>query len=264
MDIESVYTQYFKDVFLYVRSLSADAGTAEEIAQETFMKALKSLDSFDGSRDIRAWLFTIAKNTYYTFCCREHIYADPELAEGYTESRLPESKSQRFAEARVIKKLKNKIFRKKVVISLVTAAAVLAAGTGVYALLVLPESVIPYEESGVSVSSVSLGDLGGKYLYCSIGTSEAAGSVCHDPVTVQTEEGEKTVVILYAYSTPWSKYVETNLENGREDSVILEPLGSADEIDEVYYGEFEPVSEFYEDPDSVLEKAELIWSAESR
>lgn len=37
MDIESVYTQYFKDVFLYVRSLSADAGTAEEIAQETFM-----------------------------------------------------------------------------------------------------------------------------------------------------------------------------------------------------------------------------------
>ena len=177
---------------------------------------------------------------------------------------LPASKSQRFAEARVIKKLKNKIFQKKVVISLVTAAAVLAAGTGVYALLVLPESVIPYEESGVSVSSVSLGDLGGKYLYCSIGTSEAAGSVCHDPVTVQTEEGEKTVVILYAYSTPWSKYVETNLENGREDSVILEPLGSADEIDEVYYGEFEPVSEFYEDPDSVLEKAELIWSAESR
>ena len=93
MDIESVYTQYFKDVFLYVRSLSADAGTAEEIAQETFMKALKSLDSFDGSRDIRAWLFTIAKNTYYTFCRREHIYADPEHAEGYAERRLPENET---------------------------------------------------------------------------------------------------------------------------------------------------------------------------
>lgn len=37
MDIESVYKQYFKDVFLYLRSLSADAGTAEELAQETFM-----------------------------------------------------------------------------------------------------------------------------------------------------------------------------------------------------------------------------------
>ncbi len=93
MDIESIYTQYFKDVFLYVRSLSADAGTAEEIAQETFMKALKSLDSFDGSRDIRAWLFTIARNTYYTFCRREHIYADPEHTEGYTERRLPENET---------------------------------------------------------------------------------------------------------------------------------------------------------------------------
>lgn len=45
------------------------------------------------------------------------------------------------------------------------------------------------------------------------------------------------------------------------EAVTLEPLGSADEIDAVYYGEFEPVSEFYEDPSSVLDKAELIWSA---
>ena len=86
MDIESVYKQYFKDVFLYLRSLSADAGTAEEIAQETFMKALKSLDSFDGSRDIREWLFTIAKNTYYTFCRREHLYADTSQKEKYADS----------------------------------------------------------------------------------------------------------------------------------------------------------------------------------
>ena len=40
MDIESVYRQYFKDVFLYLRSLSAAAGTAEEIGQESFMEAL--------------------------------------------------------------------------------------------------------------------------------------------------------------------------------------------------------------------------------
>ena len=92
MDIESVYTQYFKDIFLYLRSLSADAGTAEEITQETFMKALKSLDTFDGSRDIRACLFAIARNTYYTFCRRQHIYADMGREEGdadrYADSGL--------------------------------------------------------------------------------------------------------------------------------------------------------------------------------
>lgn len=86
MDIENVYELYFKDVFLYERSLSADAGTAEEITQETFMKALKSLDSFDGSRDIRARLFTIARNTWYTFCRREHLYADDGYSDEYGSS----------------------------------------------------------------------------------------------------------------------------------------------------------------------------------
>ncbi|HJB01213.1 MAG TPA: RNA polymerase sigma factor [Candidatus Mediterraneibacter merdavium] len=90
MDIERVYEQYFKDVFLYVRSLSADAGTAEEIAQETFMKALKSIDSFDGSRDIRAWLFTIARNTYYTFCRREHLYVEKGYSEEYASRAAAE------------------------------------------------------------------------------------------------------------------------------------------------------------------------------
>lgn len=174
---------------------------------------------------------------------------------------LPASKSQRFAEARVIKRIKNKILRKKVIIVVVTAVAVLASAVGAYALLTLPRSVIPYGESGISVSRVVLGDSGDEYLYCNIETSEAAGSVCHDPVTVKTEEGEKTVVILYAYSTPWSRYVKPHLGDSKE-GIILESLGSADEIDEVYYGEFEPVSELYEDPSSVLENAELIWSAE--
>lgn len=87
MDIERIYEQYFKDVFLYLRSLSADAGTAEELAQETFLKALKSLDSFDGSKDIRAWLFAIAKNTYYRFCRREHVYARDGQPEDMPDAR---------------------------------------------------------------------------------------------------------------------------------------------------------------------------------
>ena len=323
MDIESVYRQYFKDVFLYLRSLSADAGTAEEIAQETFMKALRSLDSFDGSRDIRAWLFTIARNTYYTFCRREHIYVDASRAEKYGESaggcRIPGQLEERAEmPGDVIEQLADEersflihrflhgmrepykevfslrvfgelpfdkigqlfgkssgwarvsYYRAKQMIreymeaiehdSAATAAAVLAVAAGVYALLTLPRSVIPYEKSGASVSRVSLGESGEEYLYCSMDTSEAAGSVCHEPVTVQTEAGEKTVVILYEYSTMWSRHVAPLFE-AENEAVTLEPLGSADEIDAVYYGEFEPVSEFYEDPSSVLDKAELIWSA---
>ncbi len=81
MDFGDIYQAYFRDVFFYLCSLSGNESIAEETAQETFVKALKAIDSFDGSKDIRAWLFTIAKNTYYTYCKRQKIYADEELSE---------------------------------------------------------------------------------------------------------------------------------------------------------------------------------------
>ncbi|MCF6464420.1 RNA polymerase sigma factor [Clostridium sp. Cult2] len=67
MDFEEVYYLYFREVFLYIRSLSGDENIAEEVTQQTFFKALKAINSFDGSKDIRAWLFTIAKNTYFSY-----------------------------------------------------------------------------------------------------------------------------------------------------------------------------------------------------
>ena len=79
MDFDLIYQAYFKDVFLYMCSLSADENIAEEITQEAFTKALKSLDSFDGKKDIRAWLFTIAKNTYCTYCKRQKNFTGYEL-----------------------------------------------------------------------------------------------------------------------------------------------------------------------------------------
>lgn len=67
MEFEEVYALYFKDVHLFTISLCNDHSLAEEITQETFFKALKSIDQFDGAKDIRAWLFTIAKNTYFSY-----------------------------------------------------------------------------------------------------------------------------------------------------------------------------------------------------
>lgn len=66
MDFEEIYHEYFQEVFLFIKSLSHDERIAEEITQEALFKALKSLEKFDGSKDIRAWLFTIARNTYFS------------------------------------------------------------------------------------------------------------------------------------------------------------------------------------------------------
>jgi RNA polymerase sigma factor (sigma-70 family) len=88
LDFERIYRLYFHDVLLYMRGLSANESIAEEITQETFVKALKAIDTFDGSRDIRAWLFTIAKNSYYTYCKRQKIYTGAEPPEGTPDIQI--------------------------------------------------------------------------------------------------------------------------------------------------------------------------------
>ena len=96
MDFEQIYKSYFRDVFLYLCSLSANEDIAEEMAQETFAKALKSIDTFDGAKDIRAWLFTIAKNTYYTFCKKQKNYANGEISENVADVQI--DLAERFAD----------------------------------------------------------------------------------------------------------------------------------------------------------------------
>ena len=68
MPFQEIYERYFRDVYRFARGLTQDGALAEEIAQETFYKALKAADKFNGSKDIRAWLFTIARNTWYSYC----------------------------------------------------------------------------------------------------------------------------------------------------------------------------------------------------
>ena len=78
MDFDALYQAHFRDVFVYLRSLSASEDMAEELAQETFVRALKAIDRFDGRQDIRAWLFTIARNAYYSHCRRQKHFSGTE------------------------------------------------------------------------------------------------------------------------------------------------------------------------------------------
>jgi hypothetical protein len=39
---------------------------ADDLVQDTLLKALGSMDSFTKGTDLKAWLFTILRNTYYT------------------------------------------------------------------------------------------------------------------------------------------------------------------------------------------------------
>ena len=66
LGFEDIYIKYFKDVYRYVFSLCRNETLAEDITQETFFKALKGIEDFDGKCKVQVWLCQIAKNTYYS------------------------------------------------------------------------------------------------------------------------------------------------------------------------------------------------------
>ena len=67
-DFEEIYQTYFADVYRYALALSRDAHTAEEVTQETFFRALASIDQFRGDCQLRVWLCQIARNQYLSLC----------------------------------------------------------------------------------------------------------------------------------------------------------------------------------------------------
>ncbi|MFE5539940.1 sigma-70 family RNA polymerase sigma factor [Streptomyces sp. NPDC056492] len=52
-----------RDVRRYVAHLSADPQSADDLAQETFLRALGSLHRFEGRSSARTWLLSIARRT---------------------------------------------------------------------------------------------------------------------------------------------------------------------------------------------------------
>jgi len=64
-DMETIYSAHAKSVYKYIFSLCGNSGLAEELTQETFYRAVCSLDSYNGSCKVFTWLCQIAKHIWY-------------------------------------------------------------------------------------------------------------------------------------------------------------------------------------------------------
>jgi RNA polymerase sigma-70 factor (ECF subfamily) len=61
------------------RSLCMDATLADDLAQETMLKALSHRDHFQPGSNMKAWLLTILRNQYYSeLRCRKFEVEDPD------------------------------------------------------------------------------------------------------------------------------------------------------------------------------------------
>ena len=61
---DQIYQTYFDPVYRFALSLSGNPQSAEEITQETFFRAMRSLDQFQGRSSLKSWLCAIAKNLW--------------------------------------------------------------------------------------------------------------------------------------------------------------------------------------------------------
>ncbi len=107
-DFEEIYKKHFSDVYRYILKLSGDQYIAEEITSETFLKAIKSIDSFRGDCEIRVWLCQIAKNCYFSYIKKHSPERNEELNESalsLSEEKSLSDKVQERAEALRVQKI---------------------------------------------------------------------------------------------------------------------------------------------------------------
>ena len=71
MDFEQVYSEYFPRVYRYLLSLCSDPSLAEELAQDTFFRAIEHSDTFRGECRLSVWLCQIAKNCWLSHVRKE-------------------------------------------------------------------------------------------------------------------------------------------------------------------------------------------------
>lgn len=76
-------------------SLSGSPHRADDLVQETMLKALRNLDKFERGTNLQGWLFVILRNQFHTeFRKRRYEVEDPEGVHAGQVSVLPEQEAR--------------------------------------------------------------------------------------------------------------------------------------------------------------------------
>lgn len=91
---DKVLCAEYKAVYRYTLSLCQNETEAQDITQETFLKALNARHNFQGSSSLYTWLCTIAKNIWLNKCKK----SNKELIIGEIPEMVSESNIQKGLE----------------------------------------------------------------------------------------------------------------------------------------------------------------------
>ena len=79
---------WLDDVYRFALSLTRDDADAEDVVQETFLRAYRSWDTFQLGSDGRRWLFTICRNVFLRSKERERPQVDIADAEAEASAAI--------------------------------------------------------------------------------------------------------------------------------------------------------------------------------
>ncbi len=85
--LKECYGRYQREVYLYLLSLCKNPQLAEDLLQETFLKALLSLS--DAHTNIRAWLYMVARNLFFDYARRTKYIVPQEQIEAADDASDP-------------------------------------------------------------------------------------------------------------------------------------------------------------------------------
>lgn len=175
---------------------------------------------------------------------------------------LPTSRNIKLSDARILRKLKQRFFKRKVIISVVSVAVAAAAVLGLHAYMVLTEIFVPYDSGKVSIEEID-----GK-IYASYEGDTLGGTKAINPTQVMIKGEKKKAAFLCYYETPWSRYVQPIVSggSGQDGNKDMFCLGDKTEIDRVYYAEFDfdhewrrPDISMEEFLEPIIDRGEMVW-----
>lgn len=87
-----IYEKNVNEVYRFLLSLTRDEQAAEDLTQETFVKAIEHIGSFRGDCKISVWLCQIGKNLFYRQYNKARHQTDlsPETVDRLTHEESPE------------------------------------------------------------------------------------------------------------------------------------------------------------------------------
>lgn len=83
-DLHEAYTRHARTVYRFLLSQCGSADLAEELTQETFYRAVRSIDRYNGDCKLSVWLCQIAKHLWY-----QHLRKANRETELPEEAELP-------------------------------------------------------------------------------------------------------------------------------------------------------------------------------